>query len=1736
MEFSWKFTNGREPSNLNINNITIANVKGVSTITPTTASFDKYVSASNYKDITTTMDLKGNVLSGIKNGSTPLVKGTDYTVLDTIATIKKEFLATLAVGTSDLTFVFDGGTEKTLTITVSDTSPKDSTITPTTASFDKYQSSVKYKDVQTTMTLNGNALSSIKNGSTPLVQGTDYSVSGSLVTIKKEYLATQAVGTTSLVFAFSAGATQTLAITISDTTPQNSTITPTTASFDKYPSAAGYKDIPTTMTLNGNALSSIKNGSTPLVLGTDYSLSGSVVTIKKEYLATQAVGTTSLVFAFSAGATQTLTITVSDTTPPPTYIVTYNGNGATSGTAPIDSGTYEQGDTVTVLGSGSLVKTGHTFAGWNTAANGSGTDYAAGSTLTMGTANVILYAQWTTVQVPTYTVTYNGNGETSGTAPIDNNTYQQGDTVTVLGSGSLAKTGYTFAGWNTAANGSGTSYAAGSTLTMGTANVILYAQWTTVQAPTYTVTYDGNGETSGIAPTDSGAYEQGDTVTVLGSGTLAKTGHTFAGWNTAANGSGTAYAAGSTLTMGTANVILYAQWTPVQAPTYTVTYNGNDETSGTAPTDSGTYEQGDAVTVLGSGSLVKTGHTFAGWNTAANGSGTAYAAGSTLTMGAANVILYAQWTPDQAPTYTVTYNGNGETSGTAPIDNNTYQQGDTVTVQGSGTIAKTGYTFAGWNTMSNGSGTSYAAGSTLTMGTANVILYAQWTTVQAPTFTVMYDGNGETSGTAPTDSGAYEQGDTVTVLGSGTLAKTGHTFAGWNTAANGSGTAYAAGSTLTMGTANVILYAQWSPVQAPTYTVTYNGNDETSGTAPTDSGTYEQGDTVTVLGSGSLVKTGHTFAGWNTAANGSGTSYAAGSTLTMGAANVILYAQWTPVQAPTYTVTYHGNGATSGTAPTDNGTYEQGDSVTVLGSGTLTKTDHTFAGWNTTANGSGTSYAAGSTLPMGTSNITLYAQWTYTPVPVFHEIVSVTQTTEITDIPNGTAKTSPALGLPSQVEASLSNGNTMNLDVSWAVAEASYDPTVKEEQRFTVTGRLVNLPSNVRNSQNHSATIRVTVNAADDETDPKDIVSVQTPEEITGVANGTAKTAKALGLPQLVEAILDDGNSMDIRVDWDVESSDYDPENEEAQTFRVRGQLILPKGITNTKNQRASIQVSVDAADTEGEKRDIVSVTDPNDITGVENGTRKTASALGLPDEVGVTLDNGKSLFVGVNWDLDEADYNPNSTKRQRFIVEGVLTKLPSGVSNSKKLRAEIQVTVAAAPRDRDRDDDEDQGGKGSGGNSGSSSGRSSDSTRSAVVEAGTSNGLREQIKITRKQSSNGKKVDEVVFDTNDAKEILNLADANNKETIRIIIDDLPKDPADEVVVNIMKRALERLQNEVALEIQTPSLIITISKEMLATISTDELYFHIVPVPDKNKQQGAIERAINAKEVKQAAGGKDVQIVGAPMVIEANYQNRTTLILFQWKDSSLPTNPIELQALLASLSVYVEHTDGETELLDGRLKYDQNGNFLGIEIEIDKFSTFTILSLKGKKQQPYITGYPDGTFRPNSQLTRAEVAAILYKLLQAEGKQASALVSYRDVGPELWAADAISLVSSEKLMTGDADGKFQPNAKVSRAEMASIIATWKQLTNSSKTVAFTDTKGLAQEAGIAAVAEKGYMIGFKDGSFRPNQLLTRAEAVTIINRLTGRAPSNETAEQSWSDVPTSYWAFADIMAATGYKN
>lgn len=185
-------------------------------ITPTNVQFDKY--APNQSDKAITVNFNGNTLSGIKNGSASLVSGTDYTVSGTTVSIKKSYLAAQAVGTTKLTFDFNAGTDPVLTVSVVDTTPtaNNSTITPTSASFDK--KTANQADLAVAMTLNGNTLSSIKNGSASLVSGTDYTVSGSTVTIKKAYLAAQAVGATTLTFNFSAGAAATLAVAIVDTT------------------------------------------------------------------------------------------------------------------------------------------------------------------------------------------------------------------------------------------------------------------------------------------------------------------------------------------------------------------------------------------------------------------------------------------------------------------------------------------------------------------------------------------------------------------------------------------------------------------------------------------------------------------------------------------------------------------------------------------------------------------------------------------------------------------------------------------------------------------------------------------------------------------------------------------------------------------------------------------------------------------------------------------------------------------------------------------------------------------------------------------------------------------------------------------------------------------------------------------------------------------------------------------------------------------------------------------------------------------------------------------------------------------------------------------------------------------------------------------------------------------------------------------------------------------------------
>ena len=340
-----------------------------------------------------------------------------------------------------------------------------------------------------------------------------------------------------------------------------------------------------------------------------------------------------------------------------------------------------------------------------------------------------------------------------------------------------------------------------------------------------TITFNANGGSGAMA------NQSASSATAINANTFTRTGYSFAGWNTAANGSGTAYANGASFPF-TASTTLYAQWTP-----NTIVFNANGGTGSMA------NQSASTATAINANTFTRTGYTFAGWNTAANGSGTAYANSASFPF-TANTTLYAQWT---ANTLTVTYN----TQGGSLISSGSTSTGGTIS-SSPGTPTRAGYTFNGWFLSSSG-GIAISFPYTHNQ-TANFTLFAQWSAN-----TITFNNNGGTG------SMANQSSSTAAAINANTFTKTCSSFTGWNTAANGSGTAYADGASYPF-TANTTLYAQWSVQNQWTGTTNNNWNTASNwscGTIPaaTDNiiigtGTPVLNTNFTVGASGSLTING----------------------------------------------------------------------------------------------------------------------------------------------------------------------------------------------------------------------------------------------------------------------------------------------------------------------------------------------------------------------------------------------------------------------------------------------------------------------------------------------------------------------------------------------------------------------------------------------------------------------------------------------------------------------------------------------------------------------------------------------------------------------------------------------------------------------------------------------------------------------------------------------------------------
>lgn len=469
-----------------------------------------------------------------------------------------------------------------------------------------------------------------------------------------------------------------------------------------------------------------------------------------------------------------------------------------------------------------------------------------------------------------------------------------------------------------------------------------------------------------------------------------------------------------------------------------------------------------------------------------------------------------------------------------------------------------------------------------------------------------------------------------------------------------------------------------------------------------------------------------------------------------------------------------------------------------------------------------------------------------------------------------------------------------------------------------------------------------------------------------------------------------------------------------------------------------------------------------------------------------------------------------------------------------------------------------------SGNNSSSSSsggggGGTSNPSQTVSVAAGMQNGsLTSAYTIQRSVSGDGVTRDQISYSAAEANTALAAMQATGGKNVRLVVP-TSSTPAASLGFTLPTDTARALSGASAgLELSTAAISLLLPPSTLATLN-ETSQFTITPATDMAAANAAV-RASSDPIVQQAAGMAQIRMVGKPVEITTNVQGKPVQLSLPVSSQQLPTDATERDLFLKQLVVYVEHSDGSKELIGPELVKGADQS-LAVQFNVNKFSTFTLLRLEpmtgaplaGDSAQPmkgYMQGYQDHTFQPNRTVTRAELATMLSRLAQTKQDDATietnaqpaesptslsvaAMRLYNDVDADHWASSAIAAVTVADWMKGDDQHHFAPNRPITRAEMATVLSRWMKLSEATARASFSDTATHWAAADIARVQQAGYMQGYPNGTFEPNRTLTRAEAVTLFNRVLGMNKATVSGTgTSWSDVPSTYWAAHDIELAT----
>jgi uncharacterized repeat protein (TIGR02543 family) len=423
---------------------------------------------------------------------------------------------------------------------------------------------------------------------------------------------------------------------------------------------------------------------------------------------------------------------------------------------------------------------------------------------------------------------------------------------------------------------------------------------------------------------------------------------------------------------------------------------------------------------------------------------------------------------------------------------------------------------------------------------------------------------------------------------------------------------------------------------------------------------------------------------------------------------------------------------------------------------------------------------------------------------------------------------------------------------------------------------------------------------------------------------------------------------------------------------------------------------------------------------------------------------------------------------------------------------------------------------------------------------------------IKRTTESNGKIKDDVIMPQTIAKETVANAKKSGSDVARIIIPDL-KDVVMETNVDVPKNSLDELKSAgLNLDIYTENATVSIPKASL-TDFTEDLYFRFIPIKGEAEKQQVIGRARQEEIVKEALGDGTIKVVGRPMTIETNLQSRKVDLLMPLLGVSLPSNPKEREVYLNNLGIFIEHSDGDKELVRPE-PVDYKDGLKGLKFTVEKFSTFTIVSMENLNQyfdshnnthKPYINGFKDGTFRPDKLVKRSELAAMLARNLPEDAVLATAAV-YVDIRTGHWGYGEIMKAKQAGIMTGFSGDAFHSEEAVTRAQMATIAYRWMNKICEKENSAYNSCSSLAStiqtnysdvksshwaRGAINFMKEANVMEGYSDNTFRPEEKLTRAQAVKVLNRLFKRGPLNGDITDSFNDITRNHWAFNEVEEA-----